>query len=154
MKYYENILLQKEKLQLLKFIKTVVKDLGEYFPGLQSLPNLHEYKELKIFLNKIKPYITGYKIVKCWANYSNGDFLNWHDHPDSDISMVYYLKNKSKIGTIFKLKGTKVMVTKCKENSISIFDSRLIHSVPCHLPEERYILSLDLLRKEKNVSGT
>ena len=144
MKVYKNILLQKEKLKLLKFAKKVVKDLGDNFPGLQSSTDLHKYKELNYFLNKINPYIKNCKILKCWANYSTGDYLCWHNHQDSDISIVYYLKNKSKIGTIFKKKGMGVMVLECPENSICIFDSKLTHSVPCHLPEERYSIALDL----------
>ena len=144
MEVYKNILPQKEKLKLLKFAKTAVKDLGENFPGLQSLSNLHQYKELDYFLNKISRYIKNYKIMKCWVNYSTGDYLCWHNHEDYDISIVYYLKNKSKIGTIFKKEGAEVMVLKCPENSMCIFDSKLIHSPPCHLPEERYSIAIDL----------
>ena len=102
MKVYKNILSQKKKLKLFKFAKKNVKDLGSKYPGLQSLPNLHKCKELKNLLDKINPYMTGYKIIQCWANHSNGDYLCWHDHSDFDISMVYYLKNKSKLGTMFK----------------------------------------------------
>ena len=144
MKVYKNILSQKEKLKLLKFAKKVVKDLGDNFPGLQSPSNLHQYKELNYFLDKINPYIKNYTIIKCWANQSTGDYLCWHNHEAYDISIVYYLKNKSKIGTIFKKKGNEVMVLKCPENSMCIFDSKLIHSVPCHLPEERYSIAIDL----------
>ena len=147
MKVYKNILSQKEKLKLFKFAKKIVKDLCSKYPGLQSLPNLHKCKELKNLLDKINPYMTGYKIIQCWANHSNGDYLCWHDHSDFDISMVYYLKNKSKLGTMFKQEGTKVMMTKCEENSMCIFNSKLIHSVPCHLPEERCSIAFNLVKK-------
>ena len=147
MKVYKNILSQKEKLKLFKFAKKIVKDLGPDFPGLQSSPDLHQYKELKILIDKIKDIIDGYSIQKCWANFSNGDYLSWHDHSDFDISMVYYLKNKSKLGTMFKQEGTKVMMTKCEENSMCIFNSKLIHSVPCHLPEERCSIAFNLVKK-------
>ena len=59
MKVYKNILSQKEKLKLFKFAKKIVKDLGPDFPGLQSSPDLHQYKELKILIDKIKDIIDG-----------------------------------------------------------------------------------------------
>ena len=62
-------------------------------------------------------------------------------------ALPIYLKNKSKLGTMFKQEGTKVMMTKCEENSMCIFNSKLIHSVPCHLPEERCSIAFNLVKK-------
>ena len=143
---YKNILSERERLKTLEFVKTVVKDLGPNFPGLQSMPNLHEYKELKELLNKTKKIIKGYAIQKCWANFSNGDYISWHNHLDCDKSLVYYLKNKSKVGTMFKEEGHKVKISPGLENSALIFDSSLTHSVPCHLFEERYSIAFDLVK--------
>ena len=61
------------------------------------------------------------------------------------LFIVYYLKNKSQIGTIFKKGEIKVEVTKAPENSLAIFDGRLEHSVPIHLPEERISVAVDLM---------
>ena len=147
MKVHKDILSKKERLKLLKFVKTTVKNLGPDYPGLQSSPNLHEYQELKILLDKIKPFIKNYIIQKCWVNFSYGDFICWHSHPDCDKSIVYYLKNKSNIGTMFKKEGHKVEVSKGLENSLLIFNSNITHSVPCHLPEERCSIAFDLIKK-------
>ena len=48
MKVYKDILLEEERLEILKFVKTTVKDLGPKYPALQSLPYLHTHKELKV----------------------------------------------------------------------------------------------------------
>ena len=96
MNIYKNILEEKERLKLLKFCKTEVKDLGDRFPGLQSPPNLHKKKELKIFLDSIKLITNGYKITSCWVNKVTGEDLCWHQHPDVDLSIVYYLERTSK----------------------------------------------------------
>jgi len=143
---YKNILLKKDRLKLLKFIKTVVKNLGPNFPGLQTDPNLHTHKEILFLLRTIKKHLKGYTIQKCWANFSEGNYMNWHAHPECDISMVYYLKNKSDIGTVFKKQGLGVNVKKCPENSLLIFNSKLVHSVPYHLKEDRYSIAFDLTK--------
>jgi len=147
MKVYKNILSKKERLKRLKFVKTTVRDLGPNYPGLQSLADLHKYKELKTFLDKIKPFMKGYIVQKCWVNLSYGDYISWHDHSDYDKSIVYYLKNKSNIGTMFKKEGCKVEVKKGLENSLLIFDGNLIHAIPPYLPEERYSIAIDILKK-------
>lgn len=146
MKVYKNILLEKERLKILKFVKTTVKNLGPDFPGLQSLPNLHKHKELKTLIDKTKHITKGYQIQKCWANFSNGDYICWHNHVDCNKSMVYYLKNKSNIGTMFKKDGLKLEISKGLQNSALIFDSNLTHSVPCHLFENRYSIAFDLIK--------
>ena len=147
MKVHKDILSKKERLKLLKFVKTTVKNLGPNYPGLQSLADLHKHKELKTFLDKIEPIIKGYMIQKCWVNFSCGDYISWHNHPGCDKNIVYYLKNKSNIGTMFKKEGCKVEVKKGLENSLIIFDSNIIHAIPPHLPEERYSIAIDIIKK-------
>ena len=147
MNIYKNILEEKERLKLLKFCKTEVKDLGDRFPGLQSPPNLHKKKELKIFLDSIKLITNGYEITSCWVNKVTGEDLCWHQHPDVDLSIVYYLENKSNMGTMFKESDTKVTIKECPQNSLLTFDSKLVHSSPLHLPEERYSIAIDVIRK-------
>ena len=146
MKTYDNILTEKERIDMINFIKTKLKQFSDTHPGLQTESNLHEYPEMKTFLKKINSYIDNFKIYHCWANVTNGDNIAWHSHPPFVVrSLVYYLKNKSQIGTIFKKGEIKVEVTKAPENSLAIFDGRLEHSVPIHLPEERISVAVDLM---------
>jgi len=147
MNLYKKILSEKERLKLLNFVKTKLLNFGPTYPGLQSKTNLHTYKELQPFLKKITPYTNSYHIKNVWVNYTIGDDICWHSHKNIDRSIVYYLQNKSNIGTMFKQKGTKVLVTECPQNSLMIFDSFLEHSGPCHLPEDRYSIALDLIKK-------
>ena len=148
MKLYKNILTKKERLSLLKFAKTKVIDLGPNFPGLQSKPDFHTYKEMNILLDKIKKHYTEYKINKCWANFSSGDYISWHSHPSNvPMSMIYFIKNPYNLGPFFKRDQFEVFVSKCPENSLILFDSSLIHSVPCHLKADRYSIAFDLARK-------
>ena len=59
---------------------------------------------MNFFVNKIKQYIQGYEIYKCWANFSVGDYIFWHQHPEPVVkSLVYYLVNKNNYGTMFRL---------------------------------------------------
>jgi hypothetical protein len=46
---------------------------------------------------------------------------------------------------MFKKEGIKVEVTRAPENSLAIFDGKLEHSVPLHLPEERISIAIDLM---------
>tara|TARA_Y100000004_G_C8915568_1_gene412927 strand:+ start:132 stop:581 length:450 start_codon:yes stop_codon:yes gene_type:complete len=146
MKLFKNILTKKEQKDLLKFLKSEVRVLGDTFPGLQTESNLHfnPNPALNTLLKKVKKYHKNYRIIKCWGLKTTGDFICWHQH-DVDLSMVYYLKNKSKIGTMFQKEKTSVLITECEENSLSLFNGREIHSPPCHLPEERYVVTFDLI---------
>ena len=153
MELHKDILLEEERRNILKFVKTKVKELGEKFPGLQSDPNLHTLKELKVFLKRIKKYLKGYKIQKCWVNYSCGNYISFHQH--KEISMVYFLENKSNMGPMFLEKSKphlawdsifQVNMSQCPENSLLIFDRDVIHSVPCHLKEDRYSIAIELIK--------
>ena len=142
--FKKNILNTKEKNKLLKFVKTKVKSI-EGCPGLQTDPNLHTYREMDYFLDKIKNEIKNYHIVKCWANYTDGSYIVWHEHP-SKYSLVYYLYNPENIGVMFQKENDKIEYTKGLENSIVIFNSNKIHSVP-NSPKKinRYTISLELI---------
>jgi hypothetical protein len=146
MKTYGNILTEKERIDMINFLQPHLKKFSATHPGLQTESNLHVYPEMKTFLKKINSYINNYKIYHCWANVTNGDDLAWHSHPPFVVkSLVYYLKNKNEIGTMFKKEGIKVEVTRAPENSLAIFDGKLEHSVPLHLPEERISIAIDLM---------
>jgi hypothetical protein len=161
MDLYKDILLEEERINLLEnFIKLSVKDLGESFPGLQSSPTIHLHEEMKILLKKIKPYHEGYTISRCWANFSRGNIIAWHNHHDeinrSKKSMVYFLENKCGMGPMFKVEPKhsfpfspppfRVKITQCPENSLLLFDNTLIHSMPCHLPQDRYSIAFDIVK--------
>tara|TARA_Y100000361_G_C10947762_1_gene232120 strand:- start:188 stop:592 length:405 start_codon:yes stop_codon:yes gene_type:complete len=133
-------------MDMINFLQPHLKKFSATHPGLQTESNLHVYPEMKTFLKKINSYINNYKIYHCWANVTNGDDLAWHSHPPFVVkSLVYYLKNKNEIGTMFKKEGIKVEVTRAPENSLAIFDGKLEHSVPLHLPEERISIAVDLM---------
>tara|TARA_R110002012_G_scaffold153935_1_gene314168 strand:+ start:69 stop:524 length:456 start_codon:yes stop_codon:yes gene_type:complete len=143
---HNNILTEEERIDMINFIKTKLKPFSDTHPGLQTDSNLHEYPEMQNFLKKISSHTENFKISHCWANSTNGDNIAWHSHPNFIVrSIVYYLKNKCELGTIFKKGEIKVEVTKAPENSLAIFDSRLEHSVPMHLPEERISVTVDLI---------
>ena len=117
------------------------------FPGLQTSPLLHQHETMNELINKINPYHKKYDIIKCWANFSLGNTIGWHNHKGSDKSMVYFLENKCNMGPMFKKEGHEVEIPKCPENSLLLFDSNLLHSMPCHLPQDRYSISFELMKK-------
>ena len=144
-KTHKNILKNNERKSLLKFVKSQVKNLGPQFPGLQSDPDLHKYKEVNVLLTKINKLISPFHIKKCWANHTDGSYILWHKHL-SKYSLVYYLYNPENIGVMFQKENDKIEYTKGLENSIVIFNSNKIHSVP-NSPKKinRYTISLELI---------
>jgi len=149
-KTYKNILTKEEQENLFNFAKDKVKNLGPNYPGLQSKNNLHTYKELSIFLEKIKKHINSINISGCWVNYTNGDHISWHNHTSSKYSLVYYLHNKDNIGVMFRnMSNTDyhlIEYTEGLDNSMIIFDSSKIHSVPNSAKKlNRYTLIMDLI---------
>jgi len=150
MKLYKNILLETERKKLLKFCKTKLKNLGPDWPGLQSKNNLNIYPEVDLF-NKllVSKYVKGCSIQHQWVNYTEGNIINWHNHPISKLSAVYFLKNPDNLGTIFrneKYSYDKITFTRCPQNSLLVFDSKKIHSQPCSPKKiKRYTIAIDLI---------
>ena len=149
-----NVLTEEERIYILNFVNTKLESIHGS-PGLQTKPNLHTFREMDFFISRIKQYIQGYKIYKCWANFSVGDYIFWHQHPKPVVkSLVYYLVNNNNYGTMFRLKReteedpvSNIKIVKCPQNSIYIFDSNLDHSVPCHLKENRISITMDLIKE-------
>ena len=149
-----NVLTEEERIYILNFVNKKLENIFES-PGLQTKPNLHTFREMDFFISRIKQYIQGYKIYKCWANFSVGDYIFWHQHPKPVVkSLVYYLVNNNNYGTMFRLKRetkedpiSNIKIVKCPQNSIYIFDSNLDHSVPCHLKENRISITMDLIKE-------
>ena len=126
-KKHLNVLNKKEQASILKLIDKHLTRIPNC-PGLQTYPDLHNHDELKPLIDRLKEYITGnFTVDKCWANHTDGGYTNWHLHK-SDLSVVYYLKNKEAIGTIFRI-NDKIVSVEGPENSLIIFKSEL-HSVP------------------------
>ena len=128
-----NILNKKQQSALLKLVKKKITKLpdksGMSFPCLQTAPDLHHYKELKPLIENLKEYITGnFVVTKCWGVYTEGDEVTWHQH-NTDLSMIYYLKNKESLGTMFLNKAKGVCPTG-PENSFIIFKGSECHSPP------------------------
>ena len=145
-KIYKNILNKKQRKDLLVFVKTKIEDLGEDYPGLQTKNNLHMYKELHPFLNKINKHIKSNKINMCWCNYTDGSNILWHNHEGLKYSMVYYLKNPKKLGVMFKNGKHSIKYTEGLENSLVIFDGSKIHSAPnYHKKINRYTIAIDII---------
>lgn len=149
-KIYKNILKESDRKKLLKFCKTKIEDLGSDWPGLQSKNNLHINPEVNLFNEiLINKYIKGYSIQHQWVNYTEGDVINWHNHPISKLSAVYFLKNPDNLGTLFrddKYSYDKITFTKCPENSLLVFDSKKTHSQPCSPKKiKRYTIAVDLI---------
>jgi len=144
-KKYNNILNKNEKEKILNFVKTKVQDLGEGYPGLQSKDNLHTYKEMDIFINKVKKFIEPNSIKTCWSNYSTGDTIAWHTH-NCKYNIVYYLFNPLKLGVMFKKKNNVVERTEGLENSLVVFDGSKIHSAPNSKKKfQRYTIAMEII---------
>jgi len=152
-KKHLNVLNKKEQSSILKLVDKKLTRISEgpglFYPGLQTYADLHHSKELIPFIEKLKNYIPGkFTVTKCWANHTDGGYTNWHLHK-SDLSIVYYLKNKEAIGTIFRI-NDKIVSVEGPENSLIIFKSEL-HSVPPRkrgTPKiNRYSLALEVSLK-------
>ena len=145
-----SVLTRLQKNKLILDIQAILSNLDVLYEKTdKTIPISHIQNTLKTFserIDKTKNITKGYAIQKCWANFSNGDYICWHNHVHCDKSMVYYLKNKSNIGTMFKKEGLKLEISKGLQNSALIFDSNLTHSVPCHLFENRYSIAFDLVK--------
>ena len=144
-KKYKKILNKKEKQKILNFVKTKVQYLGEGYPGLQSKDNLHDYKEMDIFIKKIQKFIEPNNIKACWANYSTGDTIAWHTH-NCKYNIVYYLFNPSKLGVMFQKQNNLIEHTEGIENSLIIFDGSKIHSAPNSEKKiNRYTIAMEII---------
>tara|TARA_R100000306_G_C4257282_1_gene83493 strand:+ start:25 stop:495 length:471 start_codon:yes stop_codon:yes gene_type:complete len=127
-----HILNKKQQSALLKFIDKELTHITsyskKYYPGLQTYADLQHYKELQPLIKSLKDYIhESFIITKCWANHTDGGYTSWHSHT-ADLSVVYYLKNKESLGTLFKV-NNKIISFKAPENSLIIFKHQT-HSVP------------------------
>ena len=147
-KKHFNVLNKKEQSSILKLVKKSLTKIPNC-PGLQTYPGLHSRAELKPLIESLKKYIPGKFIInKCWANYTDGErVIHWHKH-GSDLSVVYYLKNKKSLGTLFRV-NDKMVSFKAPENSLIIFKDEL-HTVPNRkrgtAKINRYVVSFEIFK--------
>ena len=126
-KTYSNVLNKEEQSSILKLVNARLTTIPNC-PGLQTYPELHYCEELQPLIKKLKKYIPGdFTIDKCWANHTDGGFINWDAH-ELDLSVVYYLKNKESLGTLFRIED-KIITKEGPENSLILFKKEL-HSLP------------------------
>jgi len=149
-KLYKNILKESDRKKILKFVKTKVRYFGRNVPGLQTEMNLHYHSEMSVFYKiLLDKYMKNMNIQNSWGNYTEGDIINWHNHPTCKYSAVYYLQNPDSLGTIFRdeeFNYDKIISTKCPENSLMVFRGGIIHSQP-YTPKKikRYSIAIDLI---------
>ena len=147
----ENVFSLKERWIMKRQLCPLVKDLGKDYPGLQSTANLHEDIETKKLFNFYEKLfkvcnINNPKISKSWINRADKFTISrFHNHICDNITttIVYYLTNPEKIGTIVDIDGEKIHY-KSKENSILILPSHIKHKAP-RVNKTRYSVVVDLL---------
>lgn len=146
---YLNVLEPHESKELVDIAEQHLKALSPIHPGYQT----HEFSEILNNLNKgylieklIKQAnLRDYQLLKSWVNYSDANikFTNWHTHnPPIRKSLVCYIKNPEQRGTIFNVDG-HVFQDEAPENSMIVFNSSVLHTVPENITLPRYSLAID-----------
>lgn len=132
----KNFLPKKVSKKLLHDINIEIKKPYPKVPKYQTYPNLFEKykndKEWKYYFDHLSTIIfklnPAYSLHSSWANVVKSKtnyFLHKHE---TDISCVYYLKNKYKeFGTYFNFYD-KEFIFPGEENSLLIFNGKLTHS--------------------------
>ena len=141
-----NVLTPKEQSSILELVDKKLTKIPTC-PGLQTYPDLHSYEELKPLLESLKKYIPGnFTVDKCWANYTDGGYIFWHMHK-ADLTVVYYLKNKESLGTMFRV-NDKIIRPEGLQNSLIIFKNELHSAPPIKRGKiDRYSISCELSLK-------
>ena len=140
---YENLLSMKKE----SFIKDIDKQMESgnlclSVPKYQTYNNLYDilkhkknwqtlYKNIKEKVLKINPNL---KLHSSWANVSKIDTLFGEHTHGTDLTAVFYLKNKFyQFGTILN----SSIIIPGKENSLLIFNPKISHQV-VNIPLELY----------------
>jgi len=153
-KIFYNVLSRKERIGVLTQFKPYLHKI-EDFPGLQTNSDLHTIcKNNSSFINpfdKIKKRIKiSNQIDKSWINYTDKEFnyTYWHNHLQSsyDKTCVYMLESPEKSGTWF-MNNNQIYKVKAPTNSLILFPSHLIHTVPSNIKKPRYSLAIDFLER-------
>jgi len=113
----------------------------------------------KVVVNNIFPTFKNYnknirlEIIEAWsAIYKKNHFAIPHSHHPNNISFVYYLKSNGLTPLIFDNINFKIYPIK---NTLIVFPSNVIHSVPVHkAKEDRICLAGNFCKITDNVSST
>ncbi len=147
----ENIFTDVKRKQLLKMSKPLLvnhyNDSG--MKGLSTHPDLYKIPGFDFYVKKIKTlieehYQRKFNIVRAWCRYTQGDHINFHRHPNVNLTSSYYLQNPSELGTLARTDNKEIHLGG-KENSLVAFDASIFHSVPTSTKKmERYTFITDL----------
>jgi len=159
-----NVLTLKERQYLKTLIDREIKDhlcIHETAPLYQSHNNMDKkYKNDKILskLSKVvtqqatKFYSKKYIILTEWFNVCKEDStFNFHQHKESELSAVFYLKNCEGNGTIFNINNDVFLQCLNEDNSIFFFHPQMPHTIPVWSGKDRYSIAFDLAEKAKKV---
>ena len=145
----KDILTETQRKKLIRDCQSFLKDWGPNTPALQTYSELHnhsEFQDVIIRLASRSSEILGktIRVKRSWINCDNGrrEDILWHNHPEADYSLVYYIKTIPFInsGTRFKDKFVRV-----HQNGAMIFPSSVEHTAPSYPFSwiKRYSMAID-----------
>lgn len=99
-------------------------------------------------LTTIKPkyWCTGFQIHNVWfQQYRKDDIHDWHNHPASQFSAVYYLDLKNNLDSteFYHLENDETFQLDNKEGDIMIFPSFIYHRSPSLKSETKTVISFN-----------
>lgn len=152
----KNVLTDNERKKLIKDCQPYLLDgkilnlkFGGNYPGRQTENFIYDIPCFKDPIDKIGREIgrvleKDLVLKRVWINWTNGELKNiaWHNHPNADISAVYYM-TKYTCGTQFEDSFVKAEL-----NSLLVFPSNLLHTAPAssfrYERYDRYTMALDM----------
>ena len=162
MKVIKNVFTEDQRKKFVKEAKPLIQDgetLNMFYgrfktPAKPSHLTVHLIPEFRFYHTHILDLIKkemglDLKCIRSWINLTNGykkDIL-WHAHNEYDYSMVYYMQTFPFFSNGTKFKDHKLV--KAPQNSMLVFDSKLVHTAPSSpLRFDRYTFVMDLLLKD------
>lgn len=149
--------------------KEILEDPCKSVPAFQTQPTLHKkYKHVchwDYLVGKINYDISRYVFntslnqknisldcQACWANISKPESnYTYHNH-QTDLTLVYFLRNPSKIyGTLINFDDNEIILC-AEENSLMIFNPKITHCIVSPPPQvsslnPRYSVVFDFIFK-------
>jgi hypothetical protein len=140
-----NVLSEKERKNILKISNSKLYKISEDHPGLQTDSDFHHYIDQNT-LNKFFKKVKNKNIYKCWVNYTDFTmkYEAFHNHENSKNTCVYMIENPEKKGTIFNI-NEKIYQIDLPTNSMIIFPTHLMHTVPYNITKPRYSLAINFI---------
>ena len=150
-----NVLTEEQRIFVLDNIKPLLFPLkplnSENYSGngMHTRPGLHLNPKLGLLYDRIvedfKALVGKEPVIeKSWALWTNGQYVNWHNHQNADFSIVYYIEQHPTIGRSTQFEDGSVAIS--PQNSLLIFDSKISHSVPSStIKINRYSIATDVI---------